>query len=339
MTTPATTSLDLSTTYMGLQLTSPIVASAGPLTGDIESLLAIEQAGAGAAVLPSLFEEQIEYDALAMDSFEGFDLGAEAVFGHVPQTPLISDGPDHYLALVENAVEALQIPVIASLNGTTPGGWTSFASLVQEAGAAAVELNVYRVAADPELTGTDVEHETLRLVSSVRAEIDIPLAVKIGPQFSSMSNMARRLQEAGADSLVLFNRFYQPEIDLDHLTVEPHLELSSPAALRMVLRWIAILRGQLDCSLAATSGVHSADDVVKAILAGADVAMMTSALLINGTQHVADVLRGVNTWFTERDYVSTNQARGSLSQRSIPNPGAFERSNYAQTLASYPRPK
>ncbi len=338
MTAHPSTALDLSTTYMGLALASPIVASAGPLTGNLDDLLAIEQAGAGAAVLPSLFEEQIEYEALAIDSFEGFDVGAEAVFGHVPHAPHLVDGPDHYLSLVEDAVEALDIPVIASLNGTTPGGWTSFASLVQDAGVSGVELNVYRVAADPTLTGTDVEHETLRLVTNVRAAIDIPLAVKIGPQFSSMSNIARRLVDAGADALVLFNRFYQPEIDLEHLTVSPHLELSSPAELRMVLRWIAILRGQLDASLAATTGVHTAEDVVKAILAGADVAMMTSALLHNGPGHIADVLRDVNAWFTEREYVSTDQARGSLSQRSVPNPAAFERSNYAQTLASYPRP-
>lgn len=332
------TKVDLATTYLGLSLTCPIVASAGPLTGNLDSLLAIEQAGAGAAVLPSLFEEQIEYDSLAMGYFESFDVGAEAVFGHVPQTPHLTDGPDHYLTLVERAAAALEMPLIASLNGTTPGGWTSFAAMVQDAGADAVELNVYRVASDPTLTGADVEAETLRLVADVRASIDVPLAVKIGPQFSSVSNIAARLVDAGADALVLFNRFYQPEINLDHLTVEPHLELSSPAELRMVLRWIAILRGQLDCSMAATSGVHSSDDVVKALLAGADVAMMTSSLLLHGTDHLRVVLDDVTTWFEERDYISTDQARGSLSQHSIPNPDAFERWSYAQTLASYPRP-
>lgn len=338
MTPSGPTTVDLSTDYLGLPLRCPIVASSGPNTGNLDDLLALEQAGVGAAVLPSLFEEQIEYDSLALNAFEGFDVGAEAVFGHVPQTPQLVDSPDHFLSLLERCVDALEIPLIASLNGTTPGGWTSFAAIVQDAGAAAVELNVYRVASDPQLSGADVENETLQLVEDVRAAIDIPLAVKLGPQFSSVSNMAGRLVDAGADGLVLFNRFYQPDIDLDRLTVEPHLELSSPAELRMALRWIAILRGQLDCSLAATSGVHSATEVIKAVLAGADVAMMTSALLLRGTDHVRVVLDEVTTWFSDRDYVSTDQARGSLGQHSIPNPDAFERWSYARTLASYPRP-
>jgi dihydroorotate dehydrogenase (fumarate) len=273
-----------------------------------------------------------------VDDFVGFDLGAEAISGHAPQLHHLSDGPDHYLSLVERATEQLSIPVIASLNGVTPGGWTSFATLVEEAGAAAIELNIYRVAADPNVTGSEVEDHTLRLVSDVRAAVDLPLAVKVGPHFSSMANMARRMTDAGAEGLVLFNRFYQPEIDLDALTVEPHLKLSTSDELRFVLRWTAILRGQLSSSLAATTGIHTADDVVKAILAGADVAMMTSALLSDGPEHLTTVLDEMSTWFVERGYESTDQARGSLSQRSIPNPAAFERSNYAQTLASYRRP-
>lgn len=338
MTPHAPTTLDVSTTYLGLPLRCPIVASSGPLTGNVDDLLSLEQAGAGAVVLPSLFEEQIESGPIGAAGFEGFDVGPEAVFGHVPQTALLIDGVDHYLSLLERSVAALNIPVIASLNGTTPGGWTSFAGMVQDAGAAAVELNVYRVASDRALTASDVEYETLQLVDDVRAELDVPLAIKLGPQFSSLSNMASRLVDAGADGLILFNRFYQPEINLESLTVEPHLELSSPAELRMGLRWIAILRGQLECSLAATSGVHSGEDAVKAILAGADVAMMTSALLLKGASHLRVVLDEMTAWFTERDYTSTNQARGSLSQQSIPNPHAFERWSYAQTLASYPRP-
>lgn len=338
MTAHTATGIDLSTSYLGLELANPIVASASPLTGRIDDLLRIEEAGAAAAVLPSLFEEQIEADALMVDDFVGFDLGAEAISGHAPQLPHLSDGPDHYLSLVEQATEQLSIPVIASLNGVTPGGWTSFATLVEEAGAAAIELNIYRVAADPNVTGSEIEDHTLRLVSDVRAAVDLPLAVKVGPHFSSMANMARRMTDAGAEGLVLFNRFYQPEIDLDALTVEPHLKLSTSDELRFVLRWTAILRGQLSSSLAATTGIHTGDDVVKAILAGADVAMMTSALLSDGPEHLTTVLDEMSTWFTERGYESTDQARGSLSQRSIPNPAAFERSNYAQTLASYRRP-
>ncbi len=338
MTTQTSTDVDLSTSYLGLDLTNPIVASSSPLTGRMDDLLRVEAAGAGAVVLPSLFEEQIEADALFVDDFLGFDVGPEAIAGHVPQLPHLTEGPDRYLTLVERATDELTIPVIASLNGTTPGGWTSFATLVEEAGADAIELNIYRVAADPDVTGSEVEDHTLRLVAEVRSAVELPLAVKIGPHYSSMANMARRMADAGADGLVLFNRFYQPEIDLDELTVEPHLNLSTSDELRFVLRWMAILRGQVTCALAATTGIHTAEDVVKSILAGADVAMMTSALLADGPEHLTTVLEETSRWFAERDYASTNQARGSLSQRSIPNPAAFERSNYAHTLASYRRP-
>ena len=335
MTTTENVPVDLSTDYMGLALANPIVASASPMTGRVTDLLQLEAAGVGAAVLPSLFEEQIEYDALFIDGFDGNAVGPEAASGHAPQLQHLTNGPDHYVSLVEQAVDALDVPVIASLNGTTPGGWTGIARVLQDAGAAAVELNIYRVAADPRVTGAEIEEHHLELISDVRAVIEIPLAVKIGPQFSSVANMAQRMVDAGADSLVLFNRFYQPEIDLEHLTVTPHLTLSTSDELRFVLRWLAILRSHLPCSLAATTGVHSAEDVVKCILAGADVVMMTSALLANGPSHVESVLTQTSGWFTDRGYDSTNQARGSLSQQSIPNPQAFERSNYAQTLASF----
>ena len=332
-------SVDLTTSYLGLELRNPIVASASPLTGRIDDLLAIERAGAGAVVLPSLFEEQIEEHAMLLDDVGGFSVGPEAVGGHAPMVDHLTGGPDQYLSLVETAVEALSIPVIASLNGTTPGGWTTFASLAEEAGADAIELNIYELAADPDVTSSELEDRTLRLVSSVRSSTTVGLAVKLGSQFSSLANVARRFVDAGADGLVMFNRFYQPDIDLDTLTVEPHLRLSSSEELRFVLRWIAILRGQLPCSLAATTGVHAADDVVKCILAGADVAMMTSALLANGPDHVTKVLDATTSWFAERGYDSTNQARGSLSQGAVPNPSAFERSNYAKTLASYRPPR
>ncbi len=330
-----TPTVDLTTVYLGLHLRSPIVASASPLTGHIADLVRLEEAGVGAVVLPSLFEEQIEFDSLFLDGFDGHAVGAEATSGYLPQADHLTAGPDHYLALVEQAVRTLDIPVIASLNGTSPGGWTSFATLVEEAGAAAIELNIYRIAADANITGTEIEDHHLRLVEDVRRAVEVPLAVKVGPHFSSIANMSRRLVEAGADGLVLFNRFYQPSIDLDELTVAPHLVLSSPDELPFVLRWMALLRGQLSCSLAATTGVHSAEDVVKCILAGSDVAMMTSALLEHGPDHVATVLSTLSRWFDERGYESTDQARGSLSQRSVPNPEAFERSNYAQTLASF----
>jgi len=329
--------VNLNTRYLGLSLDSPIVASASPLTGHLDDLVRLQQAGVGAVVLPSLFEEQIEYDALFVEGFDGSPVGAEAISGYHPQLDHLTDGPDHYLSLVEEAVRTLHIPVIASLNGTTPGSWATFASLLQDAGAAAIELNIYRVAVDPSVTGAEVEEQHVRLVADVRATIDLPLAVKIGPQFSSIANISQRLVDAGADGLVLFNRFYQPEINLDDLTVEPHLVLSTSEELRFALRWIAILRGQISCSLASTTGVHSVDDVVKCILAGSDVAMMTSAMLQHGPEHVAVVLAGVRRWFTDRGYQSVDQARGSLKQLSVPNPEAFERSNYAQTLRSFRR--
>ena len=337
MTTTDNVPVDLATNYMGLALPTPLVASASPMTGRLADLRLLEEAGVGAVVLPSLFEEQIEYDALFIDGFDGSDVGAEAATGHAPQLQHLTSGPDHYASLVEQATDALHIPVIASLNGTTPGGWTSVAAVLEDSGAAAVELNIYRVAADPRITGSEIEDEHLRLISDVRSAIDVPLAVKVGPQFSSVANMAQRMVDAGADALVLFNRFYQPEIDLEHLTVTPHLTLSTSDELRFVLRWLAILRSQLSCSLAATTGVHSSDDVVKCLLAGADVVMMTSALLANGPAHAESVLSQTSQWFTDRGYESTNQARGSLSQQAVPNPQAFERSNYAQTLASFPR--
>ncbi len=336
---PGVDVVDLGTEYLGLRLANPIVASASPLTGQVDDLVRLADAGVAAVVLPSLFEEQIEADALFLDDYDVFDVGAEAAHGHAPSLGHLTEGPDHYLVLIERAVERLSIPVIASLNGVTPGGWTTFAALAEEAGATAIELNVYQVAADPAVTGAELERRTVDLVAEVREVVEIPVAVKLSPYFSSMANMARRLVEAGADGLVLFNRFYQPEVDLELLSVEPRIELSTPSELRLVLRWMAILRGQIPCSLAATTGVHTAEDAVKAILSGADVVMMTSALLSNGPGRVAEVIDGLATWLTERGYASVDQARGSLSQQAIPNPAAVERANYAQNLASYLPPR
>ncbi len=328
---------DLTTNYLGLTLPHPIVASASPLTGSIDTLLELEAAGAAAVVLPSLFEEQIEHDSLAID--HSLDFGsatsAEALGGFFPELDDYNAGADEHLALLIQAKRELSIPVIASLNGVSDGGWISYAKALEDEGADAIELNIYLVAADPDATGVDVEDRYLKLVSHVRSSIDIPLAVKIGPSFSSPANMARRLAESGADAVVVFNRFYQPDMDLETLDVKPDLELSTPAEMRLVLRWVAIMAGRIGAQLAATTGVHDADGVVKLLLAGADVTMMTSALLQHGPSHLTTVLADTQRWFDEHGYESVTQARGSVTQQSVPDPVAFERANYMQTLISY----
>ncbi len=327
----------LTTRYAGLELPHPLVASSSPLTGSIDTLLRLEAAGAAAVVLPSVFEEQIEHETMAIH--HGLEVGSEhygeAAGGYLPEVDDLHPAPDHHLELLKRAKSELSIPVIASLNGDSDGGWTYYASELQDEGADALELNVYHVAADVFATGEEVEDTYLRLVEHVRASISIPLTVKIGPFFSSTGHMARSLADAGADGLVLFNRFYQPDIDLDELTVSPNLILSSSDEMRLVLRWMAILRGRLHASLAASTGVHTGADATKLILAGADVVMMTSALLQHGADHVATVLADLRAWFDERSYDSLDQARGSLSQESSPDPDAFERANYMKTLRSY----
>ena len=328
---------DLTTSYLGLDLANPIIASSSPLTGTVDSLLELEAAGAAAVVLPSLFEEQVEHD---LESLEhglhfGSALSPETNGGYFPALDTYNSGSDRYLDLLVAAKKALKIPVIASLNGTSDGGWVHYATELQDEGADALELNVYHVAADIDLSATYVENRYLLLVESVRASIDIPLAVKIGPFFSSTGNMVRQLADAGADGVVLFNRFYQPDIDLDTLDVRPDLVLSSPDEMRLVLRWMAILHGRIDADLAATTGVHDADGVVKLILAGADVAMIASVLLERGPQHITTMLHGVRAWLTANGYDSVDQARGSVSQANVADPSAFERANYMKTLVSY----
>jgi len=328
---------DLRTRYLGLDLAHPLVASASPLTGNIDTLLALQQAGVAAVVMPSLFEEQIEHDAMAAHhAIEfGAELSPESSSGYFPELDRYNTGPEHYVEMLRQARNELRVPVIASLNGTTVGGWTRYAQLLADAGADALELNVYLVAADVTMNSMSVEAQYVRLVESVRATIDIPLAVKIGPYFSSVGAMAQRLVDAGADGLVLFNRFYLPDIDLDELDVVPHLTLSSPGSIQLPLRWIAILHNRINASLAASSGVHDATDAVKLILAGADAVMMTSALLMHGPEHVTTVLAGLQRWFNDRDYLSVAQAKGSVSQLHTPDPVAFERSNYMHALTSY----
>lgn len=329
-------SVDLGTTYLGMSLRSPLVASASPLTGSLDALLRLEDAGCGAVVLPSLFEEQIEHED--MEVHRVLETGVESfpeARSYFPDMEDYNTGPTSYLRHLEVAKQALSIPVIGSLNGVSRGGWVRYARRMEEAGADALELNVYLIAADPEATSAEVEARYLELVGEVSREVAIPLAVKVGPFFSAPANMARRLVEAGADGLVLFNRFMQPDIDLETLRVVPGVQLSTSSELRLPLRWIALLRGHVRASLAATTGVHAAEDALKLLLVGADVTMMASALLRNGPEHAAGVLRDMERWLEERDYASVGQLRGSMSREAAPDPEAFERSQYMRALVSY----
>lgn len=330
---------DLRTTYLGLTLDNPIVPSASPLSARSDTLKRLQDAGAPCVVMQSLFEEQIDHEALEINGV--LETGAESypeAANYFPELEDYNTGPDAYLKHVEATKVELEIPVIASLNGSSDGGWIRYAKLIQDAGADALELNVYIVAADPDLAAADIERRYLDLVASVRSSITIPLAVKVGPYFSSTANMARRLVESGADALVLFNRFLHPDIDLDTLSVEPTLHLSSPEEMRLPLRWIAILRGRVPTSLAATSGVHRTEDVVKLLLAGADITMVASALLQQGPEHVRTLIDGLSGWLQEHEYESVEQMKGSVSQAACADPMAFERSNYMQALVRYTSP-
>ncbi len=329
-------SVDLRSRYLGLDLAHPIVASASPLTGQVDSLKRLQDAGIAAVVLPSLFEEQIEHEEMATHNLmlAGAELSPEAD-GFFPEMQSYATGADRYLQLIHDAKKALSVPVIASLNGYTPGGWTSIARQIEEAGADAIELNVYFLAASVDDSSAAVEQRYVDLVESVSRHVGIPVAVKVAPFFSAMANMAARLNKAGASGLVLFNRFLQPDILLDELEVAPHLVLSTPDELRLTLRWIAILRGRVDASLAATGGAHSADDVIKLLLAGADCVMLASSLLQQGPSHVQTLVHGLQQWMTEHEYSSVAQLKGSLSQQSCPDPAAFERANYMKALKSY----
>ena len=327
---------DLRTGYLGLELRSPLVASASPLTGDTDHLRRLEAAGAAAAVLPSLFEEQLTHDQVELDRLlEQTSEHVGEAQSYFPDLADYNTGPSSYLELIERAKRAVAIPVIASLNGTTPGGWVRHARRMQDAGADAIELNLYAVATDPRVGAAELEGRYLELVAAVRAAVTVPLAVKLSPFFTAMANMAVRVAGAGADGLVLFNRFYQPDLDLDTLDVVPRLVLSSSDELRLPLRWIAILYGHVDASLAATSGVHTGLDAAKVLLAGADVAMMTSALLRHGPGHLTQVERELVAVLDEHDYASVTELRGSMSRRAMPDPAGFERANYIRTLASW----
>jgi dihydroorotate dehydrogenase (fumarate) len=329
-------SLDLSTDYLGLSLRGPIVASSSPLTGNVDDLRRLEDAGAAAVVLPSLFEEQLEAESLAVNRV--LETGAESqgeAAGYFPELENYDLGSDSYLDLIRRAKASLEIPVIASLNGTSTGGWVRHAKDLEAAGADALELNLYLVAADPVLDAAAVEARERTLVAAVREAVRLPLAVKLSPFFTALAHTSRELVASGADGLVLFNRFYQPDLDLESLSVTPRLVLSSRDELRLPLRWIAILHGRVRASLAATTGVHEAEDVLKVLLAGANVAMMASALLLHGPHHLTHVLRGVATWMEEREYASVRQLCGSASQGAVEDPDAFERAHYRQTLHSW----
>jgi dihydroorotate dehydrogenase (fumarate) len=328
--------VDLSTRYLGLRLRTPLVASSSPLTGSLDGLRRLEDAGIAAVVLPSLFEEQIADEALRLHHAReaGTGVFAEA-HDYLPDFVEGGVGPDDSLELVRRAKEALRVPVIASLNGTSPGGWIEHARLLEQAGADALELNLYQVAADPAHDAALLEEREVELVEIVRAGIGIPLAVKLSPFYTAFAHFARRIAAAGAQGLVLFNRFYQPDLDLETLDVVPHLVLSRPEESRLALRWIAILRRRISASLAATSGVHGVEDVLKLLLAGADATMMASALLERGPGIVPQIEEGVAHWLDEREYECVEQMQGSVSQAAVRDPEAFERAQYRTTLLSW----
>ncbi|HSK24909.1 MAG TPA: dihydroorotate dehydrogenase-like protein [Egicoccus sp.] len=328
--------MDLSTRYLGLHLRSPLVASSGPFTGRIDRLRDLEDAGIAAVVLPSLFEEQVVHDELqTTELFLMGEGGNPEATGYFPDLADYETIADRYLRHLTEAKAALTVPVIASLNGSTPGGWTRYARLLEEAGADAIELNLYRVAADPVVSGADVEAEQLELVGMVRDAISIPLAVKVGPHYSAFAHMAQGLVAAGADGLVLFNRFYQPDLDPLTRKVVPAIELSTSSELRLPLRWTALLYGRVDASLAITTGVHTGVDAAKGLLAGADITMMTSALLRYGPDHISLVEDELTSWAEQFGATAISELRGSASHRNVRDPEGFERANYIGGLVDF----
>ena len=329
--------MDLRTTYLGLDLKNPLVASASPLARELSNIRRMEDAGAAAVVLNSLFEEEINQESHALDRYlsEGTESYAEALT-YFPEAPSYKAiGPDAYLEHIFRAKQAVDIPIIASLNGVSSGGWIRYAKEMEGAGADALELNIYYVPTRIDLSSAEVEQIYINLVHDVRASINIPIAVKLSPYFSSTANMMHRLSEAGANGLVLFNRFYQPDLDLENLEVVPNLILSKSDEMRLPLRWIAILYGRIAADMALTTGVHNAEDALKAVAAGANVAMMTSEILLNGIGRFSEILTEMKLWLEEREYISIRELHGSLSQVNVAAPAAFERANYIQIVKSY----
>lgn len=328
--------VDLTTKYLGLQLKNPVVASASPLTKKVETAKELAKAGVAAIVMHSLFEEQIIRESLKLheDLSRGAEHYAEAI-SYFPEFGQYAIGPESYLNQLTQIKKAVNVPVIGSLNGNTTGGWTEYAKKIQEAGADALELNIYYLETNPDVTCAELEDTYVRLVADVRKELEIPLAIKLSPFFTSLPNFAKRLVEAGADGLVLFNRFYQPDFDLEALEVVPNLYLSNSREMRLPLRWIAILHGKIATDFALTTGIHTAEDVIKATMAGASVCMIASEFLINGEQQASKILGDVETWMKNHEYESILQMKGSMSQQSVADPSAFERANYMKVLSSY----
>jgi dihydroorotate dehydrogenase (fumarate) len=334
--------VDLTTTYLGLTLKNPLIASASPLSHKLDTVRQLEDAGVSAVVMYSLFEEQIIADSLRLhrDVTQGTETFAEAMT-YLPDLYAYSDlrqykiGPEEYVENLHSYKQAVGIPVIGSLNGFTNGGWIEYARKIQDAGADALELNIYNLPTDPDITSSDLEDQYIDLVRAIRASIRIPIAVKLSPFFTALPNFAKRLAEAGVNGLVLFNRFYQPDFDLDELEVVPRLVLSSSQELRLPLRWIAILYGRIPVDFALTSGIHTPEDIIKATMAGASGCMMASTLLKYGIGHMAELLAGVHTWMEEKEYESITQMKGSMSQKAVAEPAAFERANYIKVLSSF----
>ena len=327
---------DLSTTYLGLNLKNPLVASASPLSKKLDQARKLEDAGISAIVMYSLFEEQIIHESLELDHYlnQGSESFSEAL-SYLPDGGLYGISPEKYLNQVAGLKKALSIPVIGSLNGVSKGGWTNYARKIEEAGADALELNLYFIPTDMDMTSNDIENMQVELVAEVKSAINIPLAVKISPFVTSIPNFTKRLVDAGADGLVLFNRLYQPDFDLDELEIIHSLDLSTSADLRLPLRWISILHGKVDVDFALTSGVHSYKDVLKSMMAGAKVAMTASNLLHHGEQVIGPILSDLEEWMKEREYESIQQMQGSMSQKSVKEPAAFERANYMKVLGSF----
>jgi dihydroorotate dehydrogenase (fumarate) len=328
--------IDLSTTYLGLKLKNPLVASSSPMCGEVSNIRRLEDAGASAVVLQSLFEEQIEQESEELDRFieQAAEIGPESV-SQFPELGHRVMGPEAYIEHIQKCKQAVKIPVIASLNGTSRGGWLSYAKQMAQAGADALELNIYHIPISADVTSEEVERQYIELVKAVKAEVHIPVAVKLGPYFSSLANMVRKLDATGVDGLVLFNRFYQPDFDLEALEVVPNLILSNSHELLLRLHWIAVLYGNVKADMALTGGVLSATDVVKSMMAGAKVAMMTSALLKRGISYLDTIATELLVWMGEHEYDSIKQMQGSMSRNAVPQPSAFERANYMKVLSSY----
>lgn len=328
--------MDLSTRYLGLDLPHPFMPGASPMVDDLDTVKRLEDAGAAAIVMNSLFEEQVVYEQVSVSHYmEDPAYSFAEALSYFPEAETVSFGPEEYLQKLFRVVEAVNVPVIGSLNGTTKGRWLEYARLIEQTGADALELNVYALPTDPQQSAAEIESRTVEVVREVRKSISIPLAVKLSPYYTSPAHFAKCLESAGADGLVLFNRFYQADIDVEELEVARSLRLSNPSDLLLRLRWLAILSGQINVSFAVTGGVHSPVDAIKAIMTGADAVQMVSVLLKNGPEYLSLIRRGVATWLIEHDYDSLAQARGSMNHQRCPDPAGYERANYMDILQSW----